>query len=69
MHIKPLRIVKNIVPILKWSPSYNTEKFITDLVAGLTVGMTLIPQSIAYAGLAGLGPQVYKIKLKFPTLC
>lgn len=59
MHIKPLKIIKNTVPILKWSKSYNSEKFITDLVAGITVGLTLIPQSIAYAGLAGLGPQVF----------
>lgn len=29
-----------------------------DLIAGVTVGLTLIPQAIAYAGIAQLGPQV-----------
>lgn len=64
MHIKPLAILKNTIPILKWLPNYNSEKFVTDLVAGITVGMTLIPQSIAYAGLAGLGPQVRNLLIK-----
>jgi sodium-independent sulfate anion transporter 11 len=31
---------------------------VADLVAGVTVGLTLIPQAIAYASLAGLDPQV-----------
>lgn len=58
MHIKPLRVLKKGFPIVQWIPKYNNEKIISDLVAGITVGLTLIPQSIAYAGLAGLGPQV-----------
>ncbi|XP_014476440.1 PREDICTED: sodium-independent sulfate anion transporter-like [Dinoponera quadriceps] len=51
------RAVKNRVPILKWLPRYKVEDALGDLVAGLTVGLTLIPQAIAYAGLAGLDPQ------------
>ncbi|XP_020300712.1 sodium-independent sulfate anion transporter-like [Pseudomyrmex gracilis] len=51
------RAIKNRVPILKWLPRYKPEDALGDLVAGLTVGMTLIPQAIAYAGLAGLSPQ------------
>lgn len=42
----------------RWLPLYDAEKGISDLVAGITVGLTLIPQSIAYAALAGLGPEV-----------
>jgi len=30
----------------------------SDIVAGLAVGLTAIPQSIAYAKVAGLEPQV-----------
>ncbi|XP_029039363.1 sodium-independent sulfate anion transporter-like [Osmia bicornis bicornis] len=51
------RLLKNRVPILKWLPLYRTNDAFGDLVAGFTVGLTLIPQAIAYAGLAGLTPQ------------
>ncbi|XP_076234572.1 sodium-independent sulfate anion transporter [Calliopsis andreniformis] len=50
-------LLKKRVPILKWLPLYKTKDALGDLVAGLTVGLTLIPQAIAYAGLAGLTPQ------------
>lgn len=29
-----------------------------DLVAGITVGLTVIPQALAYSGIAGLDPAV-----------
>ncbi|XP_029672275.1 sodium-independent sulfate anion transporter-like [Formica exsecta] len=51
------RVIKKRVPLLKWLPLYKTEEILGDLVAGVTVGLTLIPQAIAYAGLAGLKPQ------------
>lgn len=54
----PLAAVQRGIPILQWLPLYDAEKGISDLVAGITVGLTLIPQSIAYAALAGLGPEV-----------
>lgn len=45
------------LPISKWLPEYNSEKAIADLIAGITVGLTVIPQALAYATLAGLDPQ------------
>lgn len=59
MHINPLHFLQKGIPILGWLPQYNTEKAITDLVGGITIGLTLIPQSIAYSALAGLSPQVF----------
>lgn len=50
--------VYRCVPILSWMPLYNADRFICDLIAGVTVGLTVIPQSLAYATLAGLEPQV-----------
>ena len=47
-----------LIPILSWMPRYNSNKFICDLIAGVTVGLTVMPQSLAYATLAGLEPQV-----------
>ncbi|KAI5698607.1 hypothetical protein M8J75_009255 [Diaphorina citri] len=46
------------VPILQWLPEYNSESAVSDLVAGVTVGLTVIPQAIAYSNVAGLPPQV-----------
>lgn len=43
--------------ILSWIGSYEREKGMSDLIAGITLGMTIIPQSIAYAALAGLSSE------------
>ncbi|XP_013099188.1 sodium-independent sulfate anion transporter isoform X2 [Stomoxys calcitrans] len=43
--------------ILSWIRSYDREKAVSDLIAGITLGMTIIPQSIAYAALAGLSSE------------
>ncbi|CAH1236511.1 unnamed protein product [Diabrotica balteata] len=40
------------VAIFRWLPTYTKNDILADLIAGLTVGLTMIPQSIAYAGLA-----------------
>ncbi|XP_076258857.1 sodium-independent sulfate anion transporter-like isoform X2 [Rhynchophorus ferrugineus] len=45
------------IHILQWLPKYTSGDIVADFVAGLTVGLTMIPQSVAYAGLAGLTPQ------------
>ena len=49
---------KSILPILDWLPTYNKEWLKGDIGAGLTVGVMLIPQGMAYASIAGL-PAVY----------
>ncbi len=46
------------LPILQWGSQYNKESFSNDLVAALIVTVMLIPQSLAYALLAGLPPEV-----------
>ncbi|XP_046733753.1 sodium-independent sulfate anion transporter-like isoform X1 [Diprion similis] len=52
-----LELAKRRLPITVWLPVYTPGDALSDLVAGITVGLTLIPQAIAYAALAGLGPQ------------
>lgn len=52
--------VKNILkrlPILNWLPKYNAQDAIGDFVAGITVGLTVVPQSLAYANIAGIHPR------------
>jgi MFS superfamily sulfate permease-like transporter len=47
------------IPILSWLPKYNVkEDLVKDIVAGLGVSAMLIPQSLAYAILAGLPPNI-----------
>ena len=57
-------LLQKRLPILTWLPKYNSEKFISDAIAGITVGLTVMPQGLAYAILAGLEPQVTKLKLR-----
>lgn len=48
--------LKRYVPILDWLPKYKLKFLGNDLLAGLTVGVMLIPQGMAYGLLAGLDP-------------
>uniref|UniRef100_A0A0B7A0U8 STAS domain-containing protein n=1 Tax=Arion vulgaris TaxID=1028688 RepID=A0A0B7A0U8_9EUPU len=52
----PKNLVKKF-PIVKWLPQYRFGTFQADLIAGLTVGLTVIPQGLAYAQVANLPPQ------------
>jgi sulfate permease, SulP family len=45
------------VPILNWLPAYDRSFLRFDVIAGATVWGLLVPESIAYAGLAGLPPE------------
>lgn len=51
------KTLRNRLPIVEWLPKYRREDLLADFVAGLTVGLTAIPQGIAYAVVAGLEPQ------------
>ena len=51
-------------PFLLWFKGYKLEVFKLDLMAGITVALVLIPQSMAYAQLAGL-PAYYGLYAAF----
>lgn len=51
-------MLSSYFPILEWFPKYKKEAFYSDLFAGITVAIILIPQGIAYAMIAGL-PIIY----------
>lgn len=55
--LQPMRWLPSL-PILKWCQSYDRDTLVSDLVASLIVTIMLIPQSLAYALLAGLPPEV-----------
>ncbi len=50
--------IKRFFPIFQWGRDYRADTFINDGLAALIVTIMLIPQSLAYALLAGLPPQV-----------
>lgn len=56
-----IELLKRRLPITVWLPTYNWNMFTYDIIAGITVGLTTIPQSIAYAAVAGLPLQVTRI--------
>lgn len=45
------------LPVLSWARSYGRAEFSNDLMAAVIVTIMLIPQSLAYALLAGLPPE------------
>jgi len=49
--------VVNLFPILGWITRYNLGWLTGDLIAGVTVGMVVVPQSMSYAVIATLPPQ------------
>tara|TARA_B100001057_G_scaffold270457_1_gene270641 strand:+ start:1891 stop:3621 length:1731 start_codon:yes stop_codon:yes gene_type:complete len=48
--------MKEYFPILKWGPRLSKKAIKNDFIAGITVGIMLVPQGMAYAMLAGLPP-------------
>jgi len=50
--------LRRYLPILTWGAEYSPRTFANDLVAAVIVSIMLIPQSLAYALLVGLPPQV-----------
>lgn len=49
-------MLKRFFPIVEWLPTYKKSYLSGDISAGITVGIMLIPQGMAYALIAGLPP-------------
>lgn len=60
---RALSFARRAFPFLGWLP-YRSDTLRADLIAGLTVALVLIPQSMAYAQLAGL-PAYYGLYAAF----
>ena len=57
-------MITKIFPFLLWFKGYKLGLFRADAIAGITVALVLIPQSMAYAQLAGL-PAYYGLYAAF----
>jgi SulP family sulfate permease len=60
--------VKQYFPFLDWISSYRKSYLLNDIMAGLTVGIVLVPQGMAYAMIAGLPPVYGLYASLFPVL-
>ena len=49
--------ITRFIPILSWLPRYDRSWLAVDTVAGLTLWGLVVPEAMAYAGIAGLPPQ------------
>ncbi|XP_030370467.1 sodium-independent sulfate anion transporter [Scaptodrosophila lebanonensis] len=56
-NIFTMKTLKRRLPILSWLPKYSSTDAIGDLIAGITVGLTVIPQGLAYSGVVSLPPE------------
>jgi SulP family sulfate permease len=54
---KQKRTLARYLPILRWLPNYDRSWLAADLLAGLTLWGLVVPEAMAYAGVAGLPPQ------------
>ena len=53
-----MNLLRKYFPILTWGREYNRQTMVNDLIVAGIVTVMLIPQSLAYALLAGLPPQI-----------
>jgi len=49
-------LFRQYLPITRWLPGYRRQWLRSDLVAGITVWAVLVPEALAYAGIAGVPP-------------
>lgn len=58
MRLSSLKFMERYLPILDWGRRYDKDTLTNDAVAAVIVTIMLIPQSLAYAILAGLPPEM-----------
>jgi len=59
-----MALLTSFLPFLGWFKKYTLSDLRVDLISGLTVALVLVPQSMAYAQLAGL-PAYYGLYASF----
>ena len=54
---KSVRTWKSSFPIVEWLPKYKIAGLRPDVIAAITVWALLVPEAMAYAGIAGMPPE------------
>ncbi|KAI8376374.1 sulfate transporter family-domain-containing protein [Radiomyces spectabilis] len=60
--------ITNLFPIIYWIHRYNLTWLISDVIAGITVGIVVVPQGMGYAKIANLPPE-FGLYSSFVGLC
>ena len=60
--------LRRLLPFMAWLPHVNRRSLRADTIAGISVALVAIPQSLAYAQLAGLPPQYGLYAALLPTV-
>ncbi|CAO3622858.1 unnamed protein product [Mucor fragilis] len=60
--------ISSLLPIIYWIHRYNLTWLVSDIIAGVTVGIVAVPQGMGYAKIANLSPQ-YGLYSSFVGLC
>ncbi|KAG0738826.1 hypothetical protein G6F29_009752 [Rhizopus arrhizus] len=60
--------ILSLFPVINWIHRYNLQWLLRDIIAGVTVGVVVVPQSMGYAKIAQLPPQ-YGLYTAFVGLC
>ncbi len=55
--------LRRYIPILTWLPTYHRAWLAADIIAGLTLWGLVVAEAMAYAGVAGLPPQMRRYTL------
>lgn len=50
------RYISNLLPVVYWIHRYNLTWLLSDIIAGVTVGIVAVPQGMGYAKIANLPP-------------
>lgn len=56
--------MERVIPAISWLKSYKSRYFYFDLVAGINLGVSMLPNAMAYALVAGL-PPIYGLYASF----
>jgi len=51
-----MNLLRSLLPIITWLPRYERSWLRADVMAGLAVWAMMVPQALAYAGIAGVPP-------------
>ena len=65
---RPLHWLLRYLPILHWLPQYQFSWLRADIIAGLTVWAVMVPEAMAYAGIAGVPPLVGLYTVPIPLI-
>ncbi|NJN80971.1 MAG: SulP family inorganic anion transporter [Caldilineaceae bacterium] len=58
--------LRTFLPILEWLPNYDRAWLRGDILAAITVWALLVPEAMAYAGIAGMPPEAGLYAARWP---